>query len=165
MSSPVKVVVDCSNVGAPDPALSQRIREEALALLEKAATATDEGRRVEYTQMAANVMRQSADAAAAASLAVEEVVPLTDEELRQVDVDAAAALATARQNARDRIIAALNDTDKWAARAVEEGVAMAAVRVKYRQTLRTLLGSVDQAENQAALDAITVPAPPTPPDA
>jgi hypothetical protein len=64
--------------------------------------------------------------------------------------------------ARDRrmreILELLRDTDKWAARAVEDGQPMRADRIAYRQELRKLLAVVETSDDPASIELPKGPA-------
>lgn len=81
--TPMKVVIDCSNAGAPNPELVAQIEADALELLRNGEV--EKARRV----------MEDAKAAAAAVGPAESVVAFNADELAQHAIDQAAAVTTA----------------------------------------------------------------------
>jgi hypothetical protein len=151
--SAVKAVIDCANAGLPDAELAAVVA----AHFEGAAL---EALRAGDLQKAAQLLDEAKDIVAQSAVAKETFVPLTAAELEQRAADEAAALEDARARRRQEVEAELARTDKWAARAVEEGVPMPAERVAYRQTLRALFAEIDAADGLATLEKVTLPPAP-----
>lgn len=98
----MKVVIDCSTAGTPDPALAAQLEAEALDFLRNGEP-----------DKAAVVMR---DAAAALALSVVEtstVVPLNDEEIAQHAIDQAAAAVAAATAVETAWGALRTQRDAW----------------------------------------------------
>lgn len=91
--APTKLVVDCSAAGAPDPSLAETFHEAALAILQNAGT--NPGDRELALERAGKLMQDANDVLTASAVPTETIVPLTDDELAQRDVDQAAAAAQA----------------------------------------------------------------------
>jgi precorrin-3B methylase len=92
--TPVKVVVDCSATGAPDPALAAEFQKAALAVLQNVGTGPGDMDRA--LERAGKIMQDANDILTAATAPTETIVPLTAEELKQRDADQAAAAEQAK---------------------------------------------------------------------
>jgi precorrin-3B methylase len=87
--TPVKLVVDCSATGAPDPALAEEFQKAALSVLQNVGTGPGDMDRA--LERASKIMQDANDILTAAAAPTETIVPLTQEELAQRDADQAAA--------------------------------------------------------------------------
>jgi hypothetical protein len=91
--------------------------------------------------------------------------PLTDEEQAEYDerqqLGQQQRLEKDRANARAAILALLAASDRFAARAYEEGVPMTSERISYRRDLRSLIATVATSDDPAAIELPPEPRRPT----
>lgn len=89
--TPVKVVIDCSATGAPDPALADELHKAAVDILANAGSNPGD---MELALVRAGQLMQDANAVLSAAAVVSDtLVPLDQDELAQRDADQAAHAA------------------------------------------------------------------------